>query len=37
MALIALLGSTANGWKMWKDASGRSLDQVKRAAPEASP
>jgi hypothetical protein len=37
MALIALLGSTANGWKMWKHASGKSLDEVKRAAPESSP
>ena len=35
MAVIALLGSTANGWKTWRDASGRSLDEVKRSAPEA--
>lgn len=31
MALIALLGRTANGWKEWKDASGRTLDEVKRS------
>lgn len=35
MAIIALLGSTANGWKLWKLASGKSLDEVKRSAPEA--
>jgi hypothetical protein len=37
MALIALLGRTANGWKEWKDAAGQTLDEVKRSGPEASP
>lgn len=31
MALVALAGRTANGWREWKDASGRSLDEVKRS------
>jgi len=30
MALIALLGRTANGWREWKSQDGRTLDQVKR-------
>lgn len=34
MALIALLGRTANGWKEWKDAAGRTLDEAKRSTPE---
>ena len=34
MALIALLGRTANGWKEWKDANGLTLDEVKRSSPE---
>ena len=31
MALVALAGRTANGWREWKNASGRSLDEVKRS------
>lgn len=34
MALIALLGRTANGWREWKNKDGLSLHQVKRSAPE---
>lgn len=37
MAVVALHGSTANGWKVWKNASGKSLDEVKRTAPESGP
>ncbi len=36
MALIALLGRTANGWKEWKDTAGKSLDEVKRSGPEGT-
>ena len=37
MAATALLGRTANGWVEWKDASGRTLHELKRATPtEAS-
>lgn len=35
MAIIALLGRSANGWKEWKNAEGKSLDEVKRAGVEA--
>lgn len=31
MAALALLGRTSNGWKEWKDANGRTLDEVKRS------
>ncbi len=31
MALIALLGRTANGWREWKNEEGRTLDEVKRS------
>lgn len=31
MALIALLGRTANGWKEWKGKDGRTLDEIKRS------
>jgi len=30
-AASALLGRTANGWREWKNAQGRTLSQVKRA------
>jgi hypothetical protein len=30
MAAVALLGRTANGWREWKTADGRTLDEVKR-------
>jgi hypothetical protein len=30
MAAMALMGRNANGWIDWKDASGRTLDQLKR-------
>lgn len=35
MALIALIGRTANGWREWKNAEGRSLHDVKRSGPDA--
>ncbi len=34
MAAIALVGGTANGWKVWKDANGVTLDTLKRSTPE---
>ena len=37
MALIALLGRTANGWKEWKGPDGATLDELKRKAVEAEP
>lgn len=37
MALIALIGRTANGWREWKNAEGRSLHDVKRSGPDAQP
>ena len=30
MAAVALQGRSANGWFEWRDASGRTLDEVKR-------
>lgn len=30
MAALALMGRTCNGWVDWKDAEGKSLDEVKR-------
>ncbi len=33
MAAVALTGRTANGWLEWKTADGRTLDAVKRQAP----
>ena len=30
MAATALQGRSANGWVEWKDAKGRTLDEVKR-------
>jgi len=32
MAVVALQGRPANGWLEWKDAKGRTLDDVKRQA-----
>jgi len=32
MAAVALPGRSANGWVEWKDAKGRTLDEVKRQA-----
>ena len=37
MALIALLGRTANGWKEWKGKDGATLDELKRKAVKAEP
>ena len=37
MALIALLGRTANGWKEWKGKGGETLDELKRKALKAEP
>ena len=37
MALIALLGRTANGWKEWKGKNGATLDKLKRKAVKAEP
>lgn len=37
MALIALLGRTANGWKEWKGKGGETLDKLKRKAIKAEP
>ncbi len=34
MAALAVLGRTSNGWKEWKSEEGRTLDEVKRQAPE---
>ena len=31
-AAMALMGRSANGWVEWKDAQGRTLDEVKRQA-----
>lgn len=33
MAALALTGRTANGWNEWKDAAGKTLHDLKRAAP----
>ncbi len=30
MAAVSLLGSTANGWTVWKNKDGKTLDEVKR-------
>jgi predicted GIY-YIG superfamily endonuclease len=35
MAAQALLGRTSNGWKEWKSKDGKTLDELKRTAPEA--
>lgn len=32
MAAVALLGTTANGWNVWKDKDGKTLDALKRHA-----
>ncbi len=32
MAAVALQARSANGWFEWKDASGKTLDEVKRRA-----
>ncbi|GAB2529679.1 GIY-YIG nuclease family protein [Simplicispira piscis] len=32
MAAVALLGTTANGWNVWKDKDGKTLDALKRQA-----
>ena len=37
MALIALLGRTANGWREWKGKGGATLDELKRKAVKAEP
>ena len=37
MALTALLGRTANGWKEWKGKDGATLDELKRKAVKAEP
>ena len=37
MAAVALQGRSANGWFEWKDASGRTLDEVKRQAVAIAP
>ena len=37
MALIALLGRTANGWKEWKRKDGATLDELKRKTVKAEP
>lgn len=34
MAALALLGRTSNGWKEWKTKDGKTLDEMKRSAPE---
>jgi hypothetical protein len=33
MAAVAMLGRTANGWNEWKDASGKTLHELKRVIP----
>jgi len=33
-AAVALLGRTANGWKEWKSPEGKTLDTLKRQAPQ---
>ena len=35
-AAIALMGRNANGWSDWKTKEGKTLDEVKRQAPESS-
>ena len=39
MAALALMGRTSNGWVEWKDAKGRTLDELKRQniSAEAAP
>ena len=34
MAAMSLMGRTANGWLEWKDAAGRTLDELKRQQTE---
>jgi hypothetical protein len=34
MAGVAIVGRTTNGWQEWKNAAGKTLHQLKRAAPE---
>ena len=31
-AAMALMGRSANGWMSWKDANGKTLDELKRRA-----
>ncbi len=37
MAAIALIGGTANGWKVWKSMDGKTLHELKRAPLEVTP
>lgn len=37
MAAMALLGRTANGWTEWRNAEGKTLDELKRGVPECQP
>jgi predicted GIY-YIG superfamily endonuclease len=37
MALIALIGRTANGWREWRHPDGRTLHDVKRSGQESQP
>lgn len=37
MAALSLMGRTANGWLEWKNASGQTLDAVKRQSVNESP
>jgi hypothetical protein len=36
MAALAVMGRTSNGWLDWKTKDGKTLDEVKRQAPESS-
>lgn len=36
MAAVSLLGRTANGWNEWKNAAGKTLNQLKRETPSQS-
>jgi hypothetical protein len=35
MAALAVMGRISNGWVDWKTKDGRTLDEVKRQAPDA--
>lgn len=35
-AAVALVGRTANGWMEWKNAEGKTLDELKRTQPSAT-
>jgi len=37
MAAISLTGRSTNGWNVWRDKDGKTLDELKRQSPDESP